>query len=83
MVFSSLEYIFLFLPAVVTIFWLVTEKLSLKVIALWLVLSSLFYYSWWAPKYLTVILFSIFCNYYWGKILFKQKSKLFFRYQYQ
>jgi D-alanyl-lipoteichoic acid acyltransferase DltB (MBOAT superfamily) len=35
----------------------------------WLVLSSLFFYAWWNPAYLGLIIFSMLFNYSFGKLL--------------
>ncbi|MFQ5508398.1 MAG: MBOAT family O-acyltransferase [Leptospirillia bacterium] len=64
MLFFAYEYIFAFLPVVVLgYFWLCGRRLTTAAQA-WLVGASLFYYAWWNPSYLPIILLSILFN--WG-----------------
>jgi len=73
MLFNSPEYIFLFLPIV----WLVYFALNRKHLTLaaksWLVLASLFFYSWWNLSYLALILTSVFVNFGVGTVFAKGK----------
>lgn len=62
MLFNSYEFLFLFLPVVFFgFFWLV--RFGHSVGALWLALASLFFYGWWSPKYVGLLLASIIVNY--------------------
>lgn len=60
MLFSSLEFIFLFLPLVLAVYFL----LPLRARNYWLLLSSLFFYAWGEPKFVLVMLLSIVFNYF-------------------
>jgi D-alanyl-lipoteichoic acid acyltransferase DltB (MBOAT superfamily) len=61
MVFSSLEYLLVFLPVVLIGFVLLSARAR---IALgWLVLCSLFFYAWWEPPYLFLLLGSMMFNF--------------------
>jgi len=60
--FNSYEFIFLFLPATLAGFFLVARA-GHKLAALWLALASLFFYGWWNPKFLLLLLGSIAFNY--------------------
>lgn len=63
MLFNSYEFIFLFLPITLAIyFWLNTKRLTSASKA-WMVLASLFFYSWWNIVYLPLILGSILFNF--------------------
>ncbi len=62
MLFNSFEYIFGFLPVVVVIYFLL-NKLNITAAKCWLLLCSLFFYSWWNISYLPLILASIIVNY--------------------
>ena len=42
----------------------------------WLVIASLFFYAWWNPVYLGLILVSILFNYTLGAILYKKRRKM-------
>ncbi len=74
MLFNSYVYIFLFLPIVFfTYFYLNKKGLTLASKTL-LVLSSLFFYAWWNPIYLPLILVSMFVNYGIGTALSKTEK---------
>src|SRR5512139_1885608 len=71
MLFNSYEYLFLFLP-VTLIGYFVLNRLRLTTAATaWLVLASLFFYSWWNVKYLALIISSILFNFAIGMSLRK------------
>ncbi len=55
MLFSSIPFLYYFLPAVLMVYFLVPRKLKNAV----LLLSSLFFYGWGEPKYLILMAFSI------------------------
>lgn len=59
MVFSSLVFIFRFLPIVLGIYYLVPYKLKNFV----LLIASLFFYSWGEAKYFVIMLTCIVVNY--------------------
>lgn len=62
MLFNSYEFLFLFLPVVFAgFFWL--ARFDHRISALWLALASLFFYGWWSPKYVGLLLLSIVVNY--------------------
>ncbi len=62
MIFSSLVFLFLFLPIVLIFYYLVNKKLKNIV----LLIASLFFYAWGEPKYVFLMLGSIFFNYIFG-----------------
>lgn len=65
MVFSSIEFIFIFLP----IFFLVYYFLPFKFKNIWLFIASLVFYSYGVldnPLYILLLLISILLNYYFG-----------------
>jgi D-alanyl-lipoteichoic acid acyltransferase DltB (MBOAT superfamily) len=62
MLFNSYQYILFFLPiTAVVFFWL--RKRHHEAALAWLVGTSLFYYGWWNPSYLAVIVSSILANF--------------------
>lgn len=72
MLFNSAEFIFLFLPiTLIGYFWLSQSKYANrpKSKLIWLVAASLFFYSWWNPWNLPIILVSLAFNYFWGEFL--------------
>lgn len=65
MLFNSYAFIFGFLPVVlVGFFW--TARSSHAMAAAWLALSSLFFYGYWNPAYVGLLLVSIIGNYIFG-----------------
>ncbi|KAB0613642.1 MBOAT family O-acyltransferase [Campylobacter hyointestinalis] len=63
MLFNSYEFIFLFLPITFFIYFYLLNKRLVLGAKIFLVLASLFFYSYWNVKYLPLILLSIFVNY--------------------
>ena len=65
MLFNSYGFIFFYLPAVLLgFFWL--ARISHAFAAGWLALASLFFYAYWNPAYVGLLLVSIACNYAFG-----------------
>ena len=65
MLFNSYGFIFLYLPIVLLVFfWL--ARISHAFAAGWLALASLFFYGYWNPAYVGLLLGSIVCNYAFG-----------------
>ena len=63
MLFNSFEFIFLFLPLTAAIYFSCIRWLGLEYGIGALVVASLFFYGYWNPQYLLLILFSIAVNY--------------------
>jgi len=63
MLFNSSEFIFAFLPLCLMVYWGSNYYGYNKLSILWLVTSSLFFYGWWNPVYLLLIISSIGFNY--------------------
>jgi alginate O-acetyltransferase complex protein AlgI len=62
MLFNSYPFIFLFLPVVLAgFFWLAPRSHRLS--ALWLAAASVFFYAWWNPVFVSLLLASIVFNY--------------------
>ncbi len=75
MLFNSYEFIFLFLPlSLIVYFWLNQKKLTQAAKA-WLVFVSLFFYSWWDISYLPLILGSILFNFAIGTTISRSSKK--------
>ncbi|WP_078555904.1 MBOAT family O-acyltransferase [Bacillus alkalicellulosilyticus] len=75
MLFNSFEFIFAFLPIVFIVYMLLNKIKLITPAKIWLVLSSLFFYSWWNVLYLPLILSSMIINYWIGKQLGKNNNK--------
>jgi len=69
MLFNSYEFIFFFLPTVLFVFFAIGKRGHFSTAMAWLVVASLFFYAWWNPAYLGLILTSILFNYAIGKAL--------------
>ena len=63
MVFSSLEFIYLFMPPVLLGFFLFRSLRMEGAIIWWLIVSSLAFYAWWSPLHLLLLLGSVGANY--------------------
>lgn len=75
MVFSSITFLFYFLPIVLAIYYIVPNKCKNIV----LLVASLFFYFYGEPKYVYTMIFSIVCTYIFGILMSKYKNhkKLF------
>ena len=74
MLFNSYEFLFLFLPITLIVFFAIarTDK---RMASTWLVGASLFFYGWWNPPYLGIILCSILFNFVVGSVLNDDNEK--------
>ena len=77
MLFSSVPFLFYFLPAVLLVYFLVPKRAKNGV----LLLSSLVFYGWGEPRYLPVMLVSILQGYIFGRLIERfrdtRRAKLF------
>ncbi len=77
MIFSSIPFMFYFLPAVILLYFAVPKFLKNSV----LLLSSLFFYGWGEPKFLIFMILSITQGYVFGLLIEKhrgsKRSKVF------
>ncbi|MBQ7335177.1 MAG: MBOAT family protein [Clostridia bacterium] len=71
MLFTSLEFLFVFFP----ITFLVNFLLPAKARNYWLLLASLFFYAWGEPTFLLVMLASILFNYLMALLIAKNEGK--------
>ncbi|MDO8343878.1 MAG: MBOAT family O-acyltransferase [Cellvibrio sp.] len=65
MLFNSYGFIFLYLPVVLLGFFQLA-RINRTYAAAWLALASLFFYGYWNPAYIGLLLGSILCNYAFG-----------------
>ena len=74
MVFSSLIFLFRFLPLILLIYYIVPGKFKNLV----LLSGSLVFYAWGEPKYVLIMIFSTLVNYIFGILIedFKKKNKI-------
>ncbi len=71
MVFSSLTFLFVFLPLVVVCYYVLPEQFW----NLTLLIFSLIFYAWGEPVYILLMLFSITVNYLMGRAIEEQPEK--------
>ena len=71
MLFSSIPFLFYFIPCVVVLYFAAPKCLKNSV----LLLSSLFFYGWGEPRYLVFMLFSITQGYIFGILIEKHRGK--------
>jgi alginate O-acetyltransferase complex protein AlgI len=69
MLFNSYVFIFAFLPVTLAGYFLFTKFSSRRPGLLWLTAASLFFYGWWNPQYLLLLLGSMLFNYLTGLTL--------------
>jgi len=75
MLFNSYVFIFAFLPLTLAGFHLIGRHGHRKASIAWLVAASLFFYGWWNPAYLGLILASMLFNYGIGVSLGKHPKR--------
>ena len=74
MLFSSAVFVFAFLPVVLAAFlWLQGRNLVRASFAL-LVFASLFFYAWWRPDYLPILVGSVLFNFAWGRLIARRRA---------
>lgn len=69
MLFNSYEYIFVFLPLALTVYFWLNKRRLITAARTWLGLASLAFYSWWGYQFLPLIIFSILVNFGIGSAL--------------
>ncbi|MCL2018461.1 MAG: MBOAT family protein [Oscillospiraceae bacterium] len=67
MVFSSIPFLFMFLPAFLAIYYILPKCLK----NLFILIASLFFYAWGEPKYIIIMLVSIMIDYIVGIVMWK------------
>lgn len=71
MVFSSISFLYYFLPITLIFYFLMPQKLKNLI----LLIMSLLFYFYGEPKYIIVLIFSCIYNYYFGKLIEKSEHK--------
>lgn len=77
MLFNSYTFIFFFLPVAFFGYFYLNKTKKVVAAKIWLVLASLFFYSWWNIIYLPLILLSVVLNYKLSRILSEDSDKAF------
>jgi alginate O-acetyltransferase complex protein AlgI len=77
MLFNSAQFIFVFLPTVLAVFFLLGRLREHLLALMWLAAASLFFYGWDDPyRLLPLILFSIVFNFFIGRMLLASRSRI-------
>ncbi len=72
MVFSSLTFLFIFLPITLLLYYVMPSVKARNVV---LLIASLLFYAWGEPIYVVLMIISVLLNYYIGRDLEKTHSK--------
>jgi alginate O-acetyltransferase complex protein AlgI len=78
MLFNSYEFIFLYLPVTLAAFFAI-GRYSRSIAALWLFAASLFFYGWWNPAYVSLLVGSILFNFGMGTAISREHHREAFR----
>ncbi len=71
MLFSSITFLYYFLPLVLIVYFIAPKALK----NLWLLIVSLFFYAWGEPKCVFLMVATIIVNYIFGLLIEKAKNK--------
>ena len=63
MLFSSITFLFLFLPVVLAVYYLLPGRAK----SVFLLIASLIFYAWGEPVYVVLMILSILLNYFCGR----------------
>lgn len=69
MLFNSFEFLFVFLPATLLVYYLLRHWVAHHAALIALTIASLVFYSWWDIRYLPLLLGSIVLNHLLGRII--------------
>jgi alginate O-acetyltransferase complex protein AlgI len=75
MLFNSLHFVLVFLPVVVIVFYALEARRSRTLALSWLVAASLFFYGWWNPPYVVLLLASVAVNFGLGRAISQRRSR--------
>jgi alginate O-acetyltransferase complex protein AlgI len=80
MLFNSQAFICLFLPITLAVFFFLGRARKFRAAKVWVVLASFFFYAFWNPKFVVVLLASIIVNYAFGIFIGKTRPAPISRY---
>ena len=75
MLFNSYEFIYVFLPVTALLFFAFSAGGRPMLAAGWLGLASLFFYGYWSPRYILLLLASIAANYLMGRGILRLRDE--------
>jgi alginate O-acetyltransferase complex protein AlgI len=74
MLFNSYEFLFFFLPVTVAVFFAFSGFRQVKAAAAWLALVSIFFYGYWSPRYVVLLMASIVLNFAAGHAILRYRQ---------
>ncbi len=74
MLFNSYEFLLFFLPVTLAGWFVCGRWAGMRAAQVWLTAASLFYYGWWNPWYLILIITLTLANYGWGRVLARRAA---------
>jgi D-alanyl-lipoteichoic acid acyltransferase DltB (MBOAT superfamily) len=75
MLFNSYEFLYLFLPVTLLGFFVLSKVHWFRVAAAWLALVSVFFYGYWSPRFVFLLLGSIAFNYTAGRAIMRAQAQ--------
>ena len=78
MLFNSYSFILLFLPITFGIFLFIRKLHYHKLVSIWLIMASLFFYSWWNLPYVMLLILSVIFNFMIGIIINKTNNQPYY-----
>lgn len=75
MLFNSFQFIFIFLPITLYIFYLLRKYINNDLSIIFLVVASLIFYAYWKYQYVYLLIISIILNYTCGNLINKSRYK--------
>lgn len=74
MLFNSVEYLFVFFPVVFVVYFYLNRRRMLLAAHIFLGAASLFFYGWWNPDHIWLIIVSLLTNYVLGSLISGQQN---------
>ena len=74
MLFNSYEFLFFYFPVTFAAFFAI-GRYSRSLAALWLFSASLFFYGWWNPAYVSLLIGSILFNFSMGSAISREHHR--------
>ena len=75
MVFSSMIFLWIFLPVTLIVYYLLHLTRSIKLMNIWLLCASIFFYSWGEPRYMALLIVSVCINFLSGLLIWYFQGK--------
>ena len=75
MLFNSFEFIVFFVPIVFSGYFFLNKRKLTTLSRWWLLCASLFFYGWWNPAYLPLLVLSVVGNYAAGRSILDLRAQ--------